>query len=755
MPTAPHPTIDPLAAFTTGAFVAGTTRPCPLVATCYDVIIDAGLAVVTMSRTFRNGEAGSIEATITFPVPVHATLFALEVRTGERVLKAQAQRKGAARASYEDAVERGKTAVLHEEVLRGVHMLSVGHIAPGAPIEVRATFAMTLTNIDGRARLRIPLTVGDIYGRSGLSDCDDLIHGGPLQSGTLTVDCRDGTATLLGGALQDGKAEIALNAPIEIDVAAWSPRDLCGRAADGSTVALRIAPYAGGESALDLALLLDHSGSMAERCSTPQGGLTKHAAALAALASIDRLIGPNDAVDLWEFADDLRHVGSTASAPLRDLVQRLDAPDGGTEIGRALEGVLSRASAPDLLVVTDGKSYALDVLALARSGRRFSVVLVGADSLEANVGHLAALTGGEIFVAAGPDLTSMLDAAVRSLRSPGRPEQTKGAVLHERRAGMELTASWRAADEHAAATQGIEARAVAALAASIVMPTLSDEEAAVLAEAEGLVTHLTSLVLVDEASVAQPGIPGTRKIALPTPATADDDALGRRRLAGVRTARASAAYGSAALCMPPAAMRARAKREEDASLEFRSREMRQARAEEARSAAEAEAKQRAERRLLDALAPAREAVPPAKAKSRRKFEVRALRRNKRSLIQWYKDLLRQPPAPVTLPELDIDALSRRIDWDSAPQRLLTGDLSLLAADIVREIRELAAEPVIVRAAKQLGLAPVMLAIALLGRMAAPRNRTADRITRTILGDRSTDDIERHFAPHSREAAPVS
>ena len=43
-------------------------------------------------------------------------------------------------------------------------------------------------------------------------------------------------------------------------------------------------------------------------------------------------------------------------------------------------------------------------------------------------------------------------------------------------------------------------RAVAALAASFALPAFETESAAQLAEAEGLVTHLTSLVLVDEAA---------------------------------------------------------------------------------------------------------------------------------------------------------------------------------------------------------------------------------------------------------------
>ena len=81
----------------------------------------------------------------------------------------------------------------------------------------------------------------------------------------------------------------------------------------------------------------------------------------------------------------------------------------------------------------------------ARSGRRFTVVLVGEDSLEANVGHLAALTGGEIFVAAGVDLADIIttarlapDAADRhdadqrkagaDIRRPGRYGRHRGVA---------------------------------------------------------------------------------------------------------------------------------------------------------------------------------------------------------------------------------------------------------------------------------------------------------------------------------------
>jgi|SRR5665213_395545 len=520
-PIASPAMIDPLHAFVHGAFIAGTERSIPLIGTRFAVRIAHGLAIVSTTRVFRNDERDSIEATITFPIPVHAALFALEARIDGRVLKAKAQRRGEARDLYEGALERGKTAVLHEEVLRGVHMLSVGHIPPAAEIEVLATWTMTLTNINGRGSLRIPLTVGDIYGRSGLPDSDDLTHGGLLQTGELTVSCHDGQVTLRSGSLHNGEAQIPLNAPIDLEVSGWTPHELPGRAADGRKVVLRIEPSITADAALDVAVMIDHSGSM-EEPSTDGRKRTKHAAIVRGLQDIASGIGLADDIEIWEFNDDFNRVGSTRDGhSLKEIAQRLNKPAGGTNIGHALDGVTARSKVRDVLLVTDGKSHELDVQALTRTGHRFSVILVGEDSLEANVGHLAALTGGEIFVATGADLAEVLNQSLRSLRtghqtiSPitGMPQHISVC-----RAGMSITASWQPADESSMET--IEARAVAAFSASLALPALDVENAVQLAETEGLVTHLTSLVLVDEAATIQEGIPGTRKVPLPTPRTA-------------------------------------------------------------------------------------------------------------------------------------------------------------------------------------------------------------------------------------------
>jgi len=637
--------IDPLEAFIAARF-PGEGRPIPLKSTRFDVEIAGGLATVVTKRVFRNDEAQSIEATITFPVPVHAVMFDLKARVGGRMVTARAQRRAEARATYEDAVERGKTAVLHEEVLRGVHMLSVAHLGPGQEIEVTASFVAALSFVGDRGHLRIPLTAGEIYGRSRLPDSDDLVTGAPAQSGDLFVRCGNGAVEVSAARLHEGHTRIALNAPIDIFVTGAARQDLRGVAADGREVTLRVFPHGGGDGALNVAVVVDRSGSM---------NAGKHRAVVRGLRTVADGVRETDVVDLWEFDNQLDHVGSSqgpgAAAGGRQRlianIARLGAPRGGTEIGAALSGTMAGSEARDILLITDGQSYALDVHALAQKGRRITVVLVGEGSLEANVGHLAALSGGDIFVAAGDDIAEFLAAAVAALRAPCErpgPADAPAGRVRVVRGNAVLEAEWRPG----AGPAGDAAhRGVAAMAASLILPSLGKEQAAALAEAEGLVTHLTSLVLVDEAGEVKEGVPATRKVALP----------------------AAAAKLDFDLCLvgsmpPPGTAACRAPRARSSSGGF-----------------------------------AREA--------------------RRSMV-------------VPVPRWTVP----RIDWDVSPNRLIAGDLSGLDQDDVVAIRFHAERPEVIALAQRLGIDPVVLVIAALAQAQSAADRSAARVAKAILGNRS-------------------
>jgi hypothetical protein len=627
----------PLRQFQDGCMIGQgpSARPVPLASTRISVSVRGGLATVTMSRTFRNAEERSIEATITFPVPVEATLTGLVARIGGRVLKAVAAAKDAARETYERAVDEGRTAILHEEALRGIHILSVGHVPPGAEITVESRHVQALSFVDGTPRLRIPTTVGDIYGHSPLIDSDDLVHAGVVHEADLEVACDNGIVRLSGGELVDGRIRLSLDRPIDLLVANWAPRGLTGTAADGAKVTISVAPAPASDAALNLDILADRSGSMqGTKFETLRAGLD---------AAISRLT-PRDAIRLWQFDDRIELVGQGSGATARELVRCLTPPGGGTEIGSALTHV-TRAGGRDVVVITDGKSYALDVQALARTGCRFTVVLIGEDSLDAGIGYLASLTGGQIFIAPNTASDAAVVAALNSVRTPHTRAEALVAAptrFETDRAGARILVTWEQADGKRTVDD------VGAFAAGLVLPMMPEETAVGWAKAHGLVSHLTSLVLVDESGQPQEGLPATRKVPLMSP------------------------HASVSMCMDLAA------------------------------------------RVADPIQ-----ASPGRPSAR---------------MDPLADIS-QPGATGGLKHrllLRLALTLHEIDWDEDADFLSRGDLTGLDAHLVQAIDKVALSAVLQSLAKQLGISPAALVVALLACRASGRSRAARRVFRTLV-----------------------
>jgi hypothetical protein len=580
--------------------------------------------------------------------------------------------------------------VLHEELLPGVHMLSVGQVAPGAEIVVTARFAVALAAVDGRVTLRIPTTVGDIYGDSGLPDSDDLAHGGPAIAADVTI-ATDGCVPLLaGGRLDGGKARVSLDRPIVVELQGWRPAQLFGRSADGGGVSLWFEQSPGGTAPVSAAVLVDHSGSMNEPCAAA-GGLSKHSAVLIGLSEAAGL-GEADRLSLWEFHSHPREVGAADGPGWRALVRQLSAPAGGTEIDGAIGAVLANGAPADVLLVTDGKSHALDVHALARRGTRFTVVLIGEDSLEANVGYLAALTGGDIVVPLGSEVGPAVTSALRYLRLP-RPAPSRGqgaapVPIVIVRSGLTISAAFGATAVGDADVRFD--RAIGAYAARLRLRELAEADAVRLAVAEGLVTHLTSLVLVDEAGSTQTGIPATRKVALPSPVVAMSPFASHPSFNVMCAMAAPVSPGPVRKYAAPPA-RGQVPRSEAAAA--------------CNPAVTADRKRRRSGDEPDVAARRRELTDAA--------QVRALA-----------------------------GLARQIDWRAQGQRLADGDLGDLPPATAEAIQQAADFAPVQRVAERLGIPALKLVIGLLARSAAAHDRHAARLARALLGRVDPTEVQR-------------
>ncbi len=123
-----------------------------------------------------------------------------------------------------------------------------------------------------------------------------------------------------------------------------------------------------------------------------------------------------------------------------------------------------------------------------------------------------------------------MQQALRTLRTPHRPEDPIDGLpmrVAARIGGMLVEAAWHDAR---AGVEDIESRAIGAVAAALALPRLDRERAGALAEAEGIVCHLTSLVLVDEAGPCAGG--AARAAQDPAHAAGRRGDAARRRLPG-------------------------------------------------------------------------------------------------------------------------------------------------------------------------------------------------------------------------------
>lgn len=501
----------------------GSALPFPLAGTFLDIHVRHGFATVELIRTFENREDRPIEVVLTFPVPFEAALAGLEAKIDGRRLKAVAQGKTAARETYEDAISTGKAAILHEEPLRGIHVLSVGNVGAGQKVTVTSRFFMPVGLSGETPFLRIPMTAGQLYGQSPFEAVDDLLTDPSLQlSGKARVTL-EGEGRALNSAGQPFGGDwfdIDLGSALEVLLPGMRFGELRGIAADGRALRLSATLPDRTNSSLDIAVLVDRSGST----SSAFERTTVWQAMKDALEHATANFHEDDRIALWQFDGACQKLGDARGPSFKDCLRKLEGPAGGTELAGAVRAVTADGRRP-ILILTDGQTYSNVVQPAALQGAPIFIILVGEGSLSAGAGHLAAITGGQVFNAARGRVGEAVASALAAMRRPSQGVRLvcDGAdpiALETIRGGVRLKVQWDLTPSAMAACDSC-----GAYAASLALSALSETHAEALAVAHGLASHLTSLVIVDEDGPSQDGLPKMRKLALP-----EADSLGASNL---------------------------------------------------------------------------------------------------------------------------------------------------------------------------------------------------------------------------------
>jgi Ca-activated chloride channel family protein len=400
---------------------------------------------LTVEQRYRNPGTKNIEAVYTFPLPFEAVLLDLDVELGSRKLSAVVVEKKEASARYEDAIDKGDTAIMLERAGDGLCTLNLGNLMAGESALIRYRYAQLLRFEHGSVRLAVPTVIAPRYGDPAAAGLDphqvpttDLAVAYPFA---LAIDLEGDVAK---GRLASPSHAIAtepteegvcvslargafLDRDFVLNVAGLAGRSLAVVAQDGEGYVALASFYAdlprdATELPLRVKLLVDCSGSM---------GGDSIDAAKRALHRILAGLAPEDRFSFSRFGSTIvyetKGLVAADGAQVRTASERLatmDADLGGTEMPAALRSVFGLGgsdSAADVLLITDGEIWdAEGLVAEARAAKqRVFVVGIGSAPAEGVLMRLAETSGGACeFVAPNEDAEGAILRMFARLRAP-------------------------------------------------------------------------------------------------------------------------------------------------------------------------------------------------------------------------------------------------------------------------------------------------------------------------------------------------
>jgi len=134
-----------------------------LLETNAEVNISGLIAEVIIEQVYHNPGNSPIEAVYVFPGSTKAAVNGLEMKIGERMVKAQIQEKSKARELYQKAKQAGKRTSLLEQDRPNIFTMNVANIMPGDTIRTILRYTELLVPEEGIYEFVYPTVVGPRY----------------------------------------------------------------------------------------------------------------------------------------------------------------------------------------------------------------------------------------------------------------------------------------------------------------------------------------------------------------------------------------------------------------------------------------------------------------------------------------------------------------------------------------------------------------------------------------------------------------
>ena len=143
--------------------------------------IQGDLSVITVRQTFANPTGVAINATYLFPLNKDAAVHAMQMQVGDELVTAKIEKRQAARRTFEQAKQQGKSAALLEQHRPNMFTQEIANLMPGMPVTIVIKYSQVVPRVDAAYELRVPLVVGPRYiSRGGVKP--QLVRAGPIAN---------------------------------------------------------------------------------------------------------------------------------------------------------------------------------------------------------------------------------------------------------------------------------------------------------------------------------------------------------------------------------------------------------------------------------------------------------------------------------------------------------------------------------------------------------------------------------------------
>ena len=146
----------------------------PLKQTEVKAKIAGNISRVEVVQKFENPFPESLEAVYVFPLPDEAAVDDMEIKIGDRTIKADIKRRDQAVEIYQRARQEGRTAGLLEQERDNIFTQSLANVKPGEKIEVRIRYTESLKFVGGDYEFVFPTVVGPRYISRNTTDADRI-----------------------------------------------------------------------------------------------------------------------------------------------------------------------------------------------------------------------------------------------------------------------------------------------------------------------------------------------------------------------------------------------------------------------------------------------------------------------------------------------------------------------------------------------------------------------------------------------------